>query len=495
MFTHPEQVLNAVRACFGARSLLVVGDLMLDRYLWGRVERISPEAPVPVLRLESETAAAGGGANVARNLAALGLAVRIGGVVADDADGAALLAALGRDGVATGAVVVSGQRATTVKTRLVGNHQQMLRIDREDTHPLAPDDEERLLDGVLAALAGCDGLILSDYAKGTLTPRVCAALIAAAKRAGIAVAIDPKGRDYSKYAGATLITPNRAELALVTGVPADDLERLIDAGAALRERLSLELIVLTLGDQGIALISPAGHECIPAVAKEVYDVSGAGDTVIATFAAGRASGLDDRDTAHLANVAAGVVVGKVGTATVCAAELAAAIAPDAGEDAATKWLDWADALERVSGWRAAGERVVFTNGCFDLLHAGHVGYLEQARRLGHRLVVGLNSDRSIGEIKGPTRPIVAERDRARVLAGLASVDAVVTFDDPTPLALIEHLRPDVLVKGADYTEDAVVGAKEVRSWGGEVVLLPLLEDRSTTGIIERIVARTRADGG
>ena len=486
MFTHPEAVLEAVRSGFGARRVLVVGDLMLDRYLWGEVQRISPEAPVPVVRLGRRTQSAGGAANVARNLTHLGLRVQLAGLTGDDPDRTALLAALAADGIQTQAVIPAADRATTVKTRVIGNHQQMLRIDEESTQPLTPTDESHLWTALEPLLPGAAALVLSDYDKGVLTAALCQRLIPAAQALGIPVLVDPKGRDFSKYAGASLITPNRAELALATGQPRADLPGLLAAAAELRRDLDLGLLVLTLSELGLALVDDKGPRRIPALAREVFDVSGAGDTVIATFAAGLAAGLGRDDTAHLANLAAGVVVGKVGTFPITREELLAAISGEAALEQAAKVLDRAGARARVQAWQAAGERVVFTNGCFDLLHVGHVTYLERARRQGQRLVVGLNTDRSVRALKGHQRPLIAEADRARVLAALAAVDAVVLFDEDTPLDLILLLRPDVLVKGADYTEETVVGAPEVKSWGGQVVLIPLVADRSTTGIIQRL---------
>jgi D-beta-D-heptose 7-phosphate kinase / D-beta-D-heptose 1-phosphate adenosyltransferase len=302
------------------------------------------------------------------------------------------------------------------------------------------------------------------------------------------VLVDPKGRDFSRYRGATLLTPNRAELALATGADATDLDGLLAQGEVLRAALGLRQVVVTLGELGMALLDGDHPQPtrVPAVAREVFDVSGAGDTVIASIAAGLAAGLDPIDTAHLANLAAGVVVGHRGTAAITAAELAAAIAGEAALEQAAKVRGLADMRAQVEAWRAAGERVVFTNGCFDLLHVGHVTYLERARRHGQRLVVGLNTDRSVRALKGPERPLIGEQDRARVLAALAAVDGVVLFDEDTPIELIRALRPDVLAKGADYREDEVVGAAEVKGWGGQVVLVPLVADRSTSAIVARM---------
>ncbi|TVQ85824.1 MAG: D-glycero-beta-D-manno-heptose-7-phosphate kinase [Chromatiaceae bacterium] len=483
MFRQPEQVLAAIAGTLGGHRLLLVGDLMLDRYLWGQVSRISPEAPVPVLHLTREDAVAGGAANVARNLVGLGCQVELAGVIGHDAAGDDLLAALTDLGIDTETVLVQPGRATTNKTRVIGGQQQMLRIDAEVVTPLTVAAEQALFAACTARLEAVDALLLSDYAKGVLTGGLCQRLIQAAHAAGRPVLIDPKGADFDRYQGATLMTPNRAELALATGTDAADLDALFAAGGRLRARLGLEQLVLTLGELGLALLGADGVTRIPALTREVFDVSGAGDTVIATIAAARLAGLDPIDSAHLANLAAGVVVGKVGTAAIDRAELAAAISGEAALEQAAKVCALPDLLTRMRDWRARGERIVFTNGCFDLLHVGHVTYLERARRHGQRLVVGLNSDRSVRALKGPQRPLIGAADRARVLAALAAVDAVVLFDSDTPLDLIAAIRPDVLAKGADYREEEVVGAREVRAWGGQVVLVPLVPERSTSGII------------
>jgi len=475
--------------------MVVVGDLMLDRYLWGKVARISPEAPVPVLHLERRSHATGGAANVARNLSTLGLEVHVAGVTGDDEGRKALLGALSKEGIRTEAVIVAADRSTTIKTRVIGNHQQMIRIDEERTVPLPVADETRLLDKVIAELSAASALVLSDYAKGVLTPSLCRTLIGAARDNKVPVVVDPKGTDFAKYVGATSITPNRSELAQAMGRSGDDIPSLLTHADKLRCDLDLDFLVVTLSELGLALIEADACRQIPAVAREVFDVSGAGDTVIATFAAGLAARLGRIDTAHLANLAAGVVVGKVGTAPITRSELLAAINGESALEQAGKIADLASASSIVQEWKAGGERIVFTNGCFDLLHVGHVTYLERARRFGDRLVVGLNTDRSVRALKGDNRPVIHQEDRARVLAALAAVDAVVLFDDDTPLSLIESLRPDVLAKGADYREEAVVGAREVKSWGGQVVLIPLVENRSTTNTIRRLTQAESASDG
>jgi len=490
-FDDIERTQDAVRSGFGGAPVLVVGDVMLDRYLWGEVKRISPEAPVPVVHVQRETLAAGGAANVALNLAGLGLQVTLAGFTGHDNHRRDLLALLDQAGIDTSAIVIASDRSTTVKTRIIGGHQQMLRLDVEHGTDAPAADIDRLLEAVTHHIDAMGAVVLSDYAKGTLPPRVCQTIIRTARRHGIPVLADPKGRDYARYASATTLSPNRAELAVAIGMSASDLDALLIGGQHLRASLGLDYLTVTRSEQGITLIEPDQIHHVPATAREVFDVSGAGDTVIATLAAGTVAGLSRMDSIRLANLAAGIVCGKVGTAPVERAELLAElesrfIAPILTLDDKIVSLDVL--TRRVEAWRTRGETIVFTNGCFDLLHAGHVIYLERARREGDRLILGLNTDDSVRRLKGPARPILSQRDRARVLAALTSVDAVVLFDEDTPLHLIHALRPDVLAKGADYTEDQVVGAREVKSWGGRVALIPYVEGFSTSGIIRRIEA-------
>lgn len=482
-FADPGAVARAVADGFGACRLLVVGDLMLDRYLWGEVPRISPEAPVPVLRLRRATEVAGGAANVACNLAALGPQVTLAGVIGRDAEGESLRGLLAKAGLGEAAVIVSDARPTTTKTRAIGDHQQMLRIDREETGPLEAALEQSLFAAIGGHLADCDGLLLSDYAKGVLSGELCQRLIETARTLGKPVWVDPKGGDFSRYQGASVITPNRAELAAALGLPGCELVPLLAGGKRLRASLQAEALVVTLGEQGMALIDADGLHRVPAVAREVFDVSGAGDTAIAVLAAGLAAGLRRADAVALANLGAGVVVGRVGTAQLEASELLAAMEQDGAATGQAKILSRQALLARVGRWRDQAERIVFTNGCFDLLHAGHVSYLQQARAYGQRLVVGLNSDASVRALKGPTRPMVPEADRAAVLAALACVDAVTIFSEPTPLGLIRAIRPHVLAKGADYRPEQVIGAEDVARDGGELVLIPLLPGRATSALI------------
>jgi D-beta-D-heptose 7-phosphate kinase/D-beta-D-heptose 1-phosphate adenosyltransferase len=489
MFSDPDRVRRLVANRFSGARVLVLGDLMLDCHIRGEVTRISPEAPVPVVRVVSRSWSPGGAANVATNLSELGLQVELLGALGADDAGGRLRELLRARGIAADGAVADPAFATIVKTRVIGGHHQMLRIDDERPGALNGATVAALIARVEERLAGLGALVISDYAKGVCAPALCAAVISAARARGIPVLVDPKGRDFAKYAGATTITPNTGELAQASGADAGDHQRLVEGGRELRRRLGLGFLTFTRGEHGIALIEgDAVHE-IPATAREVFDVSGAGDTVIAVLAAclaGHDAALSPLDAVRLANLAGGIVVGKVGTVSVHLDELLASLDADLGGAGGGKVLTVGEAQARLARWRAQGERVVFTNGCFDLLHAGHVALLEQARQAGDRLVVGLNSDTSVRALKGASRPLNHQADRASVLSGLAAVDAVVVFGEETPLALIRALRPEVLVKGADYREDQVVGGSEVRSWGGRVVLVPLLDGRSTTAAIARL---------
>jgi D-beta-D-heptose 7-phosphate kinase / D-beta-D-heptose 1-phosphate adenosyltransferase len=466
--------------------VLVVGDIMLDRYILGDVDRISPEAPVPVLRHVQRYERPGGAANVAMNLAGLGCKTYLAGFWGADGEQAELAKLVEAAGVDT-LGVVSGSQPTISKTRIVGRNQQLLRLDIESRDPVPAVEEQRLLERAVELTAKVHAVVLSDYAKGALTAALCEAVIRAAREAGIPVLADPKTPDFSKYSGATTICPNLGELAAATGVPAHRTEELLAAAHAQLEEHDFKFLTVTMSEKGIALLRRDGtmfHS--PARAREVFDVSGAGDTVIATLAASLAGGLQMETAVELANVAAGIVVGKVGTVPVAHHELIAALTPSSGLTAGEKLLDLERTRLRVAEWRASGETIVFTNGCFDLLHVGHITLLEDCRRFGSKLVLGLNSDASICRLKGPSRPIVGERERARVMAALAAVDAVVLFDEDTPLELIRAVRPDVLVKGGDYTVETVVGHEDVIAAGGRVEIVPTVEGFSTSNIVKKL---------
>ncbi len=472
-------------AMSGAR-VLCVGDIMLDRFVAGQVDRISPEAPVPVLVIASETEMPGGVGNVARNLSGLGAGVTLVASVGDDDAGRALGAGIEALGNATARLLRDGSRPTALKTRYLAGNQQIMRADREVVGAFDPATGAAVVETARKALTDHDALVLSDYGKGVLGDGRAAELIAAARAAGKPVIVDPKGDDYSLYAGADLVTPNRKELAEATGAATDTVESATAAAANLRERHGFGAVLVTLSGDGMVLVSADGALHVPAEAREVFDVSGAGDTVVATIAAALAAGGVLEDAVRLANAAAGIVVGKVGTAAVYLAELIAALHHQEISRAEAKVMTMAEARDRMDVWRRQGLRAGFTNGCFDLLHPGHVSLLAQAKGACDRLVVGLNSDASVARLKGADRPVQGEAGRATVLASLASVDLVVVFADDTPLELIKALKPDVLVKGADYAKHDVVGAAEVESWGGRVFLAELAPGHSTTATIERL---------
>ena len=478
--------LDAVKQ-FGNKSqhALVIGDVMLDRYLIGSVGRISPEAPVPIVLLNQQNERAGGAANVAANLALLGIKTHMIGCVGDDSEGVTLVKLMQQIAIDTSGIYISKNRPTIAKTRVLSGHQQMLRLDQESNSTFNADENAGLNAAIKQQLALKPSVvILSDYAKGLLSEATCKAIIAQCKASNITVLVDPKGRDYSKYSGATALTPNKKETAEACDTTIDDAD-LIHKASLLKQQLQLEFLAVTRGEEGISLIDEKTHH-LPAIAKQVFDVSGAGDTVIATLAAGLMHNLSVLQSLQLANIAAAVVVGKVGTVPISQVDLLEALASQQGSAQANKVCDL-DALNlKVNAWKSANQKIVFTNGCFDLLHAGHVTYLEAAKKRGDKLILGLNTDRSVSAIKGPTRPVVHENDRARVLAALESVDAVILFDEDTPLNLINAIKPNVIAKGSDYNAEQVVGGKEVRSWGGEIALIDLVEGRSTSNIIKKM---------
>ena len=487
MIDRLHEVLHKIENDWPSKRLLVLGDVMLDKYIWGEVGRISPEAPVPVVRATHQSQQPGGAANVAMNLAKLGAQVVLVGFTGGDPDERLLADVLAENHIDPAFVSCAGF-PTITKLRIVGGRQQMLRLDSENLSARERTDHDRLLVRVREELPSCHAVILSDYAKGVLAPELCQAVIAEARQRHIPVLVDPKTSDFSRYKGATTICPNLTELSTASREDIRNFDAMLQAGEKMVIDFDLEYLTATLSEKGIAVVRPGNRYLAPAVARQVFDVSGAGDTVIAVLALALASGLPIEPAVQLANVAAGIVVGKVGTVPVEKHELLAALAPEIALSAEDKVLNREDLAHRVATWRANGEKVVFTNGCFDLLHVGHITVLEQSRRLGDRLIVAINSDVSVSILKGPTRPVVSEDARARVLAALAAVDAVAIFGEPTPLELIVATRPDVIVKGGDYNEDTVVGAKEVKSWGGKVAIVPIVEGHSTTRLIEKSMA-------
>ncbi len=480
--------LQSILSRAGQARIACVGDVMVDRYVYGEVARVSPEAPIPVLAGRSEAVMLGAVGNVARNLAALGVAtVALVGVVGDDpaADEAARL--IEAETAIEGHLVTERGRTTTVKTRFVASGQQLLRLDYENDAPLAPSADNSLAAAAAAAIQGCAAVLISDYAKGAVSLTVMAAVRKAAKAAGAPIIVDPKGRSFAKYGAVDLIKPNDRELSLV-------LDRRMDSDADFEDGLAAALdgclaraILVTRGGKGASLAvrgEPVVHFRPPP--RTVFDNSGAGDTTLAGVGAALAAGASLPEAVEFAMLAAGVAVGKIGTAVVTPAELVAAEMANPLAPAEAKVATLQRAIEEASLWRAAGLRVGFTNGCFDILHRGHVAYLAQARAWCDRLIVAVNSDASVKRLKGEGRPINDLDSRALVLAGLGSVDLVTPFDEDTPITLIEAIKPDVLIKGADYTLEGVVGGDLVQSYGGEVRLAPLVEGYSTTAAIARM---------
>jgi D-beta-D-heptose 7-phosphate kinase/D-beta-D-heptose 1-phosphate adenosyltransferase len=472
---------------------LVVGDVMLDRFVYGGIGRISPEAPIPVLAVERELDMPGGAANVARNLVSIGARAVLIGVVGDDSAAEMLVSRLSQHPEMRSQLVGDPSRPTTVKTRFVAEGQQMLRADHESSKALSDDVREQLLSAYRSALTEIDVVILSDYGKGVLCDAVVAEAIASARSAGKPVITDPKSRTFAKYRGATVLTPNRGELQTACGFECGTDEAVVEGARKILAEGICETMVVTRGKDGMSIIQAAGGvDHLRTAAREVFDVSGAGDTVIATMSAAVAAGAAIVDACSLANIAAGIVVGKRGTAVATAGEIMASLRPHDASVDAYKLFSRDSVASLASEWRKQGLRVAFTNGCFDLLHPGHISLIDQARREADRLIVGINSDQSVQRLKGPERPVQSEIARATVLASLKSVDAVVIFDEDTPLQLIDLLEPDVLVKGGDYTVETVVGADLVVKRGGRVFLANLVAGHSTTNTLKKISTPRRA---
>jgi D-beta-D-heptose 7-phosphate kinase / D-beta-D-heptose 1-phosphate adenosyltransferase len=492
-------MLDSPNIDFSRQTVVVLGDVMLDSWIYGHVERISPEAPVPVLRADRCREMLGGAGNVAHNIAALGGRAVLIGVIGDDAAGRRVRELADESGKSPASVVprlvVSTQASTIRKIRYVAAGQQVLRVDEETPLPVDASVAQQLVEYCEEALTGADAVILSDYAKGALTDDVLQQVIFACRSARKPVVADPKSRDFSRYSSVTVLTPNRLEALAGTGIDCDDEAMTEEAGRVALTQTGAEAVLITRGADGLSIIprgSPAIH--IGTRARSVFDVSGAGDTLVATLALSLASGASLIDAARLANAAAGIAVEKAGTATVSPNELRDAMSDAERVGHNSKIVPLDSALELVARWRVSGLKIGFTNGCFDLLHPGHVTLLAKARSGCDRLIVGLNGDASVKRLKGPDRPIQNEMARATVMASLGSVDLVMLFSEDTPDELIEAIRPDLLVKGADYMETEVVGASFVRSYGGRVYLVPLEWGHSTTGTISRITSALETGG-
>lgn len=480
------------------RRIVLLGDLMLDRYVYGNAERLSPEAPVPVLNFHHEESSLGGAGRVAAGICSLGGICRMVSLVGDDEAGRYICRELANCGSDTTGIISLNTRPTISKVRLIGlaqhRHPQiMMRVDYEDASPIAADLEERALDLLERSLTDADALCIEDYNKGLVTPRVCQAAIKMARANGLPVLVDPGPiADFSKYRGASALKPNRPETARASGLPVDEPDQYQPAAEWLLHHLHLEAATITLDRHGVYLASADGkRQWIQSRERKVYDVTGAGDMFLATLSLAKAAGADWAEALTLANVAGGLECEKFGSVPITPDEMTRELMLEAhghlGKIRTKEQL-----LPELAQHRSAGRKIVFTNGCFDLVHTGHVQYFKFARSQGDLLVVGVNTDDSIRRLKGPRRPIICQEDRLGVLEGLESIDYLVLFDEDTPMSLIEAIRPDVLVKGQDYNRSTVVGADLVESYGGQIALAPLAQGRSTSNLIERIL---KAYGG
>ncbi|MEA3420009.1 MAG: D-glycero-beta-D-manno-heptose-7-phosphate kinase [Campylobacterota bacterium] len=462
-------------------KIAVIGDLMIDHYIWGKCERISPEAPVQVLEVQKESSVLGGAGNVINNLISLDSTVSVFTVLGDDENAHFAEKLLNEVGADCRAVIRQNERVTTKKSRVIASNQQIIRFDDESRENISLRSQHTLLSALSENLFGYDAILLSDYGKGVLTPTLTRDIIALAKAYNKPILVDPKGEDYSKYQGATLLTPNRKEASLATRIDINDHTALEEAGFKLKDELDLDYGIVTLSEEGIAIFDQA-MSIIPTVAREVYDVTGAGDTVLASLGIALASGLEIKEACEFANKAAAIVVAKVGSATATLNEIEEYEHSLNKGQIESKIKDFTQ-IERIAKrLKSQGRKVVFTNGCFDILHRGHASYLQKAKELGDFLIVGLNSDESIRRLKGEDRPVNFLDDRAFLLAALESVDYVVPFSEDTPYELIKKVLPDILVKGADYKGKEVVGS----DLSGEVRLIEFVEGKSTSGIIDKI---------
>ena len=471
--------MPSVRDFEGRVAALVFGDVMLDRRIAGQVDRISPEAPVPVLSVKQEHCCPGGAGNVAASLAGLGCRVTVAGVVGEDADGRTLRDLLRQNPLLKDELLVLDGATTVCKTRLVaGTHQQLARLDREGPRQLLAEGAERMAERLFSQIARHGVVVIADYDKGTISEDLARRLISRCRELGVACLVDGKKHDFTAYAKATLLAPNQLEVERAGGRAVRGDDELATVAAELRERLKLDYMVVTRGADGLTVASAQRTTHVATEAREVADVTGAGDTVVAVLAACLAAGWEIVEACRLAVLAAGIAVSKPGTYVVHAAEL-----DSVHRGTSPKVVDWAGAKKLVQSAQQHGKRVAFTNGCFDILHAGHLSCLERSRQLGDMLVVGLNSDASVRALKGPSRPVISHDHRAALLAGLACVDVVVIFDEERPESLVRHLAPDILVKGSDYSPEQIAGADFVISRGGKVVTLPLVPGLSTTHIL------------
>ncbi|GAX59782.1 ADP-heptose synthase, bifunctional sugar kinase /adenylyltransferase [Candidatus Scalindua japonica] len=494
---HRSQGLVQILSNIGSPNILLIGDFMLDKYVWGEVKRISQEAPIPVLNVTSEEVRPGGAGSVANNLAHLGANIYCYGAIGNDNEGKQLLENLNGIGVETDGIVQVSDRPTTVKVRMMGHLQsagkgiqQLLRIDYEKADDIEEEAQDKIINKINARVPHVDIILISDMNKGVLSGRVLETVIRSGKDHKVPVIVDPRlSNDYTIYKGATAITPNRFETKLSTGIKITDVKSMQSAGRKLLDESSLEYVIITADKDGMFLCCNDGScDLIPTVPKDVYDVSGAGDMVLSVFGFVVGSGNSFQNAAMIANIAAGIEVGKIGAVPVSKSEMLSELM--GGSNPLYTKIKVLDELEEIlNKHRGNNERIVFTNGCFDILHIGHIEYLKYSRQQGDILVIGLNTDSSVREQKGDTRPFVSEDERARLISALEDINYVVLFDELTPEKLIRRIKPDILVKGEDWKEKGVVGREFVESYGGKVILAPFVKDSSTTDIVQRILER------
>jgi len=476
-----EKIMSAITH-FSNHAFLVIGDLMLDEYLWGDVERISPEAPVQIVNIKSQNHTLGGAGNVVNNLASLGVKVYVASVIGNDTIGTALKNELEKIKVNTDGLFFAADRPTTKKTRVIALNQQMMRLDYETRKEISEDLENKIITYIEDNLPLFDAILVSDYAKGVLTTRILGKIITICKHSNKLILVDPKGKEFTKYKGATAITPNKKEALIASG-----LENLEEAGKKFLSELDLEAVFITRGKGGISLFTKDNSPInVSARVKEIYDISGAGDTVLATLGLAITSGLTYFEATMLANIAAGIVIGKVGTATVSQEELLDVLVGDMPL-LPSKVLEIKRLKQVVNYLKAQGKRIVFTNGCFDLLHTGHIHLLKESKKLGDILIVALDTDESVRILKGNSRPIIGQAERAQILSALDCVDYVTIFSTDELKHLIKGLKPDILTKGADYKKEEVVGKDIVEGYGGEVILIPTLQGISSSRLISKII--------
>lgn len=469
------------------KKILVIGDLMLDEHIWSKVSRISPEAPVPIADVVRITHVPGGCGNVAANISALGGIPYLIGIIGRDSSGEKLLRALEREKISSNYLIVDEHRPTILKSRIIAASQHVVRVDREDRTLISPRLTQQVIKKVKELIPKVDAVIISDYEKGLITPEVCQTIIKLCHKNQKPVAIDPKGLDYTKYRGATVITPNLREAALASRTVIIDEKSLQRAGKIILKFAQSQYLLITRGKDGMTLFDAHTSTYIPAIPREVFDITGAGDTVIATLVLALAAGANMKEAAILSNFAGSVVVGKIGTATCSREELEEAIE---GREPITKKIKLRHEIAAIArNLKIQGAKIVFTNGCFDILHLGHVRYLREAKKLGDILIVGLNSDNSVTALKGPGRPYVSELERAEILASLECVDYVTIFDELRPDNLIKAIKPDFHVKGGDYKISELPERKTVEAMGGKVIVIPPIEGRSTTGIVNKILGK------